>query len=361
MREVRQAMTVKIKLEPNKAQLELIKSSSQAYINAINTLVDEMVKAQAPTQKTTKHIDVPLNSSVKNQVIRDAKSVFKKARKIEYKKVPILKKPIIVWNNQNYTIHHASIKVPFIVGGKSQKIEIKALISDYERNLIESASKLGTLRITRKGTKYVAQIAIETDVKEQINTKVMGIDLGIKIPAVCCTDENKIKFVGNGRENKYIRRKHNSRRKKLGKAKKLKAIKKSQNKEQRWMNDKDHKISREIIDFAIQHNVGIIRLEQLANIRKQTSKSRKNNHSLSNWSFYRLAQYIEYKANLVGIKVEYVDPKYTSQQCPKCAERNKAKDRQYKCSNCGHTDHRDIVGAKNIIHAPVLDGHSQVA
>lgn len=67
--------------------------------------------------------------------------------------------------------------------------------------------------------------------------------------------------------------------------------------------------------------------------QKQTSKSRKNNHSLSNWSFYRLAQYIEYKA----------------------------KDRQYKCSNCGHTDHRDIVGAKNIIHAPVLDGHSQVA
>ena len=67
------------------------------------------------------------------------------------------------------------------------------------------------------------------------------------------------------------------------------------------MNDKDHKTSREIVNFAIQHNVGIIRLEKLANIRKQTSKSRKNNHSLSNWSFYRLAQYIEYKANLIGI------------------------------------------------------------
>ncbi|MGX7166764.1 IS200/IS605 family accessory protein TnpB-related protein, partial [Enterococcus villorum] len=43
----------------------------------------------------------------------------------------------------------------------------------------------------------------------------------------------------------------------------------------------------------------------MANIRKQTRKSRKNNHSLSNWSFYRLASFIEYKANLVGIKVEY--------------------------------------------------------
>lgn len=356
-----QAMTVKLKLEPNKAQLELIKQSSQAYINVINTLVNEMVKSETSTQKTTKHINAPLNSSVKNQAIRDAKSVFKKAKKTKYKIVPVLKKPIIVWNNQNYTINHASIKAPFVIDGKSQKIEIKAVISDYEKELIKSASKLGALRITRKGNKYVAQISIETTVKENVGTKVMGVDLGIKIPAVCCTDEGKVKFVGNGRNNKYVRRYHNTRRKKLGNAKKLDAIRKSQNKEQRWMNDKDHKASREIVDFAIQHNVGIIRLEKLANIRKQTSKSRKNNHSLSNWSFYRLAMYIEYKANLVGIKVEYVNPSYTSQRCPECSEKNKAKDRKYKCSNCGHTDHRDIVGAKNIKNAPVLDGSSQVA
>lgn len=356
-----QAMTVKLKLEPNKAQLELIKLASQEYINVINTLVDEMVKSQAPTQKTTKDIDALINSAVKNQAIRDAKSVFKKAKKTKYKTVPVLKKPIIVWNNQNYTINHESVKMPFVVNGKSQRIEIKANISDYERHLIESANKLGTLRITRKGNKYVAQIAIERNVKEHTSTRIMGVDLGIKIPAVCCTDERKVKFVGNGRNNKYVRRYHNQRRKKLGKAKKLNAIKKSQNKEQRWMNDKDHKTSREIVNFAIQHNVGIIRLEKLANIRKQTSKSRKNNHSLSNWSFYRLAQYIEYKANLIGIKVEYVDPKYTSQLCPKCSGRNKSKDRQYKCSHCGHLDHRDIVGAKNIINAPVLDGDSQVA
>ncbi|UXV34879.1 transposase [Staphylococcus sp. IVB6181] len=356
-----QAMTVKIKLEPNKKQLELIQQSSRLYIDTVNTLVAEMVEVQTQSKKTTKHIHVPLNSSVKNQAIRDAKSVFKRAKKTQYQKIPVLKRPIIVWNNQNYTINHTSISVPFIVKGKSKRIEIKAHISDYERNVIEKAGKLGTLRITRKGTDYVAQIAVETPVKQPAGIKTMGVDLGVKIPAVCCTDDHKVKCVGNGRENKYIRRKHNTRRKKLGKAKKLNAIKKSRNKEQRWMNDKDHKASREIVDFAIQHNVGIIKLEKLANIRKQTSKSRKNNHSLSNWSFYRLTKYIEYKANLAGIKVEYVDPKYTSQQCPKCGHKNKAKDREYKCCNCGYKSHRDIVGAENIIHAPVLDGNSQVA
>src|SRR5699024_6018252 len=246
-----QIVTVKLKLEPNKAQLELIKSASQEYIHVINTLVDEMVNSQAPTQKTTKDIDALINSSVKNQAIRDAKSVFKKAKKTKYKTVPVLKKPIIVWNNQNYTINHESVKMPFDDKGKSQKIEIKANISDYERHIIESAQNQGTMNNTRKGNKYVTQIDIERNVKEHTGTKIMGVDLGIKIPAVCCTDENKVKFVGNGRNNKYVRRHHNQRRKKLGKAKKLNAIKKSQNKDRKWMNDKDHKTRREIVNYAI--------------------------------------------------------------------------------------------------------------
>ena len=59
-----------------------------------------------------------------------------------------------------------------------------------------------------------------------------------------------------------------------------------------------------------------------------------------------------------GIKVEYVDPKYTSQICPSCGARNKANDRKYKCKTCGHTEHRDKIGARNIITAPVIDGKS---
>nr|WP_313789584.1 zinc ribbon domain-containing protein [Paenibacillus larvae] len=38
-----------------------------------------------------------------------------------------------------------------------------------------------------------------------------------------------------------------------------------------------------------------------------------------------------------------VNPAYTSQTCPTCAEKNKAKDRGYECS-CGFNAHRDRVG-----------------
>lgn len=123
------------------------------------------------------------------------------------------------------------------------------------------------------------------------------------------------------------------------------------------MKDQDHKVSRGIVNFAIQNDISVIRLEQLTNIRNTAKTSRKNEKNLHTWSFYRLAQYIEYKALLEGIKVEYVNPYNTSKQCPICGKLNTAKDRKYQCS-CGYKAHRDCVGAVNIINAPVIDGKS---
>ncbi|MCY9748443.1 transposase, partial [Paenibacillus larvae] len=211
--------------------------------------------------------------------------------------------------------------------------------------------------IIEKSGKWYAQISIEVPTSVTNNENIMGIDLGLKVPAVSVTSTGKTRFFGNGRENKYIRRKYQQRRRKLGKLKKLSAIRKLGNKEQRWMKDQNHKISRQIVDTAIQEGVSIIKLERLENIRKTARTSRKNAKNLHSWTFYQLQQFISYKANLVGIKIVEVNPAYTSQTCPACAEKNKAKDRWYECS-CGFNAHRDRVGAINIMNQPVADGNS---
>ncbi|MFJ8258390.1 RNA-guided endonuclease TnpB family protein [Peribacillus asahii] len=195
---------------------------------------------------------------------------------------------------------------------------------------------------------------------EGTGLKVMGVDLGLKVPAVVVTDDERARFFGNGRQNKYMKRKFRSERKTLGKKKKLNAIRNSKDKEQRWMKDQDHKISRAIVNFAKDNKISVIRLEQLANIRQTARTSRKNEKNLHTWSFYLLSQFIEYKANLAGIKVEYVNPAYTSQTCPRCFAKNKAQDRKYTCE-CGFQKHRDVVGAMNIRYAPVVDGKNQSA
>lgn len=359
-------LTTQIKLIPTSEQIILIKKTMQEYIKTVNNVVNDYVGGNT-IKHTSKTVSADLPSALKNQVIQDAKSIFKKYTKnlkVNAKKepdkqkeirVPILKKPVAIWNNQNYSIKYGYIAFPVWLNGKSTRIIVKTETIGYQVNLF--VNKLGTLRITEKSGKFMAQIAVNAVPMETTGTDSMGIDLGLKIPAVAITEKGKTIFCGNGRKNKYTKRKHRSLRRKLGKLKKQGAINKLNNREQRWMQDQDHKVSRQLVNFAKSNNISTIRLEKLSGIRQTARTSRKNEKNLHTWSFYRLAQFIEYKAALEGIKVEYVDPRYTSQTCPACGTRNKSSDRKYQCA-CGFKGHRDIIGAKNIISAPVIDGNS---
>lgn len=364
--------TIKLKILPTKEQRTLIDRTMDTYIATVNDIVADFRAMDKTDKRTSKDVAAALPSCLKNQCIKDAKSIFRKYRKACRKAAawnkkhpdepktatcPVLRNQASIWNNQNYTIEAERIGFPVFRGGKSTKIYVRAIIPAKQMELL-STLKNGTLRITPKGGKLIAQIAIEHPKPEPSGNGVMGVDLGLKIPAVCATDTGKIRFVGSGRKNKYLKRKFRSDRKRLGKAKKLNAIRKSRNKEQRIMRDIDHKISREIVNFAVDNHVAVIRMEQLAGIRATARTSRKNEKNLHTWSFYRLAHYIEYKAAFAGIRVEYVNPAYTSQICPVCGKKNHAKDRNYSCS-CGFRGHRDLVGAVNIRKAvPVADGNS---
>ncbi|MEK3900630.1 transposase [Paenibacillus sp. FSL R7-0179] len=350
-----QSVTIKIRFFPN-SSIEL-KSLSKEYIRVINLLTEQAEQEGAFPKLTTKHVEAALPSAVINQAIRDAKSIFKKVKKD--RKRPILKKPTYYINNQNYSIRDSSIAFPIIINNIVKKTVFPAVLTERDKKYLQHA-KCGLMRIVEKSGKWFAQVSLEVPTEITTGEHVMGVDLGLKVPAVAVTSGGKTGFFGNGRENKYRKRKFRSVRKVLGKKKKLHAIRRFDNKEQRWMKDKDHKASRQIINFAIKNQVSVIHLEKLTNIRKTTRTSRKNEKNLHTWSFYRLAQFIEYKANMAGIKVEYVDPAYTSQKCPSCSTLNKATDRKYSCL-CGFHTHRDKVGALNIIHAPVIGGNSRSA
>lgn len=243
-----------------------------------------------------------------------------------------------------------------MVDGNVHRLNVSARITERDQDLL-SSGKLGLLKIVEKSGKWYVQIAIERPTEQANGDVTMGIDLGLKVPAVIVTSTGKTKFIGNGRQNKYMRRKYKAHRRKMGKLKKLSAIRKQNNKEHRYMKDQNHKISRKIVNMAILEQVSVIKMEKLTSIRLTTRTSRKNAKNLHNWSFYQLQVFIAYKAALAGIKVREVNPAYTSQTCPSCEKRNKAIDRIYQCS-CGFFAHRDRVGAINVMRQPVIDGSS---
>ena len=369
-----------VKLYMTREQKFLVVMAMNEYISTTNSLVSIAVNGTSISKYTTADVNASLPSALTNQCIRDAKSIVNKynkdCRKVSAKNkklarqksnitikepiVPVLKRPCYYVNNQNFKIKDNSIEFPVLINGKSKRISIRTSMTDKQKQIFAN-TKFGTMRIVYKGNKIVAQIVYEVAEPGYIDDgNVMGVDLGIKCPAVSYISDGSVKFYGNGRKNKYMRRHYKYLRKKLGKAKKTDAIKRINNKEQRIMKDIDHKLSREIVNTATAHGVSVIKMEQLANIRSTTRTSRKNNPSLHTWSFYRLAQFIEYKAKLAGIKVEYVDPAYTSQLCPICGSVHHANDRRYTC-RCGFHTHRDLLGAINICNSTEYIGNRYTA
>ena len=367
-----------VKLYMTKEQKTQIAAAMTEYIKTVNRLVSVAVNGTSISKYTTADVAADLPSAITNQCIRDAKSIVSNYNKAVRKaarnqktakqdakkkekevKVPVLKKPCCYINNQNFKLRENAIEFPVCINGKSKRIAVCIIMTERQKQRFANA-KLGTMRIIRKGSKIIAQIVYEVSEAEYSGEgTVMGVDLGIKCPAVSYCADGSVKFYGNGRKNKYMRRHYQYLRRKLQKAKYMEVLKRVNHKEQRIMNDIDHKISHDIIEMAVTHDVRLIKLEQLSNIRSTTRTSRKNNPGLHNWSFYRLAQYIEYKARLAGIKVEYVNPAYTSQKCPVCGHVHHAKDRNYRC-HCGFHTHRDLLGARNICSSTEYVGDSNI-
>ena len=333
--------TVQIKLKPTKTQDMELKRLSLEYIRQANALVKQAVSEEKFPRVSSKHIESDIPSVLKNELIRYAKSKHKQFGKC------IFKKPMLSYNNQNFSVDATAIRFPIMADGKAKKTAIKAIIPE-EMFALLSGSKMGTLRITKKGFHWMAQICVRAEDKEFVGDGILGVDLGILCPAVgVVAADGKTQFFGNGRQNKHLRRKYKELRRQLGKQKKVNAIRAINNKESRIMRDINHKLSSQIVTFAAENNCGTIHLENLSGIRRTSRLRGKNKASLHNWTFFELASFIEYKARELGIKVIYIKPEYTSQSCPSCGERNKVKDRNYQCG-CGYHAHRDRVGALNI-------------
>ena len=442
-------LTTSLKLELNSSDEHLLRAEMEKYIACVNSLVALHLSGVSIQKFSSKDVVAELPAAVKNQAIRDAKSVLrryaKKQRKVERKrawfaeqgktpkrpirnaKVPILRRPVLLVNNQNFKIDldAKTVSFPLFRDGETaprktkrnsvQKVIRVTTITPRQREILTTTSHLATLRIVRRGDNLFAQVGYKVEEPETASlddlladpkTVVMGVDLGIKCPAVSYSTNGKVRFFGNGRENRYKRRKFYARRKKLQKAKKLRAIKRISDKEARFMRDRDHQVSRAIVNEAIRQGANVIALEDLDGIRenctpstptrksrknidkpkvdsvitdttktgepvqldlfsesevltkkqrrkkhklskKQVAARKKNNRSLNSWSFYQLTKFIEYKAALAGILVIRVNPYKTSQRCPSCGREHKAKDRWYECE-CGFHAHRDLVGAINI-------------
>ena len=86
----------------------------------------------------------------------------------------------------------------------------------------------------------------------------------------------------------------------------------------------------------------------MRNIRGNVDYGRHANQKIHGMTSGKIRHMLEYKCEKHGMKAALINEAYTSQTCPKCLNRHKPSNRNYKCPVCGFEYHRDGVGAINI-------------
>jgi len=189
---------------------------------------------------------------------------------------------------------------------------------------------------------------------------VLGIDLncGIGRHIVNMANLKTQEVVNLGKQAPNIRKKYFKKRSVKGIKKKFRVM---GDKEKRIMKDFDHKISRKVVDYALQNKLKIV-MEDLKGIRTGARREngvrrgngfRARNRVVNSWSFYRLQQFIEYKAKERGIPVERVNPHYTSQECSYCGilgmrSRDLFVCKNRNCQSFNISRHADVNAAYNV-------------
>lgn len=227
------------------------------------------------------------------------------------------------------------------------------------KEIFEENYKVCGSSIQIDGKKIILNMSMEIPKKklELDENTVVGVDLGVAVPAVCGLNNNDYirQSIGSKDDFLKIRTQLQSQRRRLqktlvvssgghGRSKKLKSLDKLKDRERNFVKTYNHYVSKNVVDFAVKNNAKYINVEDLSGFNS-------SQYILRNWSFYELQQFITYKAAKYGIEVRKVNPYHTSQICSCCGhweEGQRIDQSHFVCKNCGAELNADFNASRNI-------------
>ncbi|MBS7612019.1 transposase [Candidatus Bathyarchaeota archaeon] len=275
-------------------------------------------------------------------------AMLKSYRRKRRKGKPEAKKLFMQLDLQLYKFYGDRIRIS-VKPRKFAYVELK--YGEYQRKFIDAwkAGKLKTGEITINETKVIVPFKKDVDLSNPSDW--IAIDINESNITTVSSNPHIIRLEPKIRE---IRSAYFEKRRKIQKLAKHKPLTsqrlmaKYSKREKNKVKDMCHKLAKSIVDFAKQHNFGII-LEDLKNMRRRIKYSRRMNRRLHSLPFRKLQSYIEYKAHSASLPVIHVDAKYTSSLCPICGGRLASNGHRLLKCECGFEGDRDIIACLNML------------
>ena len=179
-------------------------------------------------------------------------------------------------------------------------------------------NKLCQVRIVPQVTCYVVEVIYEKKEQDLNLNKdnVLSVDLGLNNLCTCINNVEKQPFIVNGRIMKSFNQWYNKRKTKLmsfagdkGTSKRLRQLNNYRN---FWIEDHIHKVSRFIINYCVDNNIGSLVVGLNKGWKQEINLGKKTNQKFAEIPFSRLIDKISYKCKLVGISFYLSEESYTS-------------------------------------------------
>ena len=359
---MQQTVTAKLQTLVNPSDKQILCDTMKAYSDACNYVSEYIYKthnlSRYSVQEDTYHQIREIYGLRSQMAVSCVRTVIAKYKTILENQndwiKPVFRIPQLdlVWN-RDYSLN---IKNDiFSVNTLNGRIKVNFYKNGYEKYFADTC-KFGTAKIVFKHDRFFLHIPVTYEI-EKLNmsdvSNVVGIDRGIRFIATAYNSKGKTKFY-SGKTIKQKRGHCKALRKELqqvGTPSSRRRIKAIGQRENRWMQDVNHCISKALVESNPAGTLFV--LEDLTGIRSATEKILVKNRYVSvSWSYYDLEQKLTYKALKNHQLVEKVNPAYTSQTCPKCGHTEKASRDKHKhvfcCKNCGYKSNDDRIGAMNL-------------
>ena len=231
--------------------------------------------------------------------------------------------------------------------------------------MFQTLRYLGTIIkvvISKHGHRWFASIVVDTPINPPIpdphGKPIIGVDVGIKHLAVTSEGdyfENPKALKRHERKLKRLQRQLSRRQKGSRNWRKTKAkLVKLHYRITCIRQDAHHKATTSIVNGASR--IGIESLNVAGML-----KNHRLAKALSDTSLSSFLSMLKYKAERIDVKIVEADTFYASSKtCSACGAKDKdlsLSDRTYHCSDCGHTQDRDLNAAINL--RTVAVGHTE--
>lgn len=383
--------TYKVMLLPNnKQKTKLLKCASVArwaynfaleqqqinYRNGGKFLDDKTLRKKLTELKQTEEYKWlnDYSNNITKQAIKDActayKNFFEGRAKFPKFKSKKRSKPSFYQDTAKIVITETHVKLEKLTTSKKknkQKLNWVKL-AETGRIPIGKNIKYSNPRITFDGLNWWLSIGVEeTEVKNDIYTEGIGIDLGVKDLAVVSTGE-KFKNINKSSKVKKLEKRLKRLQRKLSKKYELNKIQ-IEGGEYRYRKTKNIK-KLEVLVLKMQRRLKNIRhnyIHQITTSLVRTKpeyvvmeslntcgmlKNRKLSKAIQEQAFHEFKRQMEYKCAWNGIKFIHADRFYpSSKTCSRCGnvkDTLSLPERTFICNECGYEIDRDLNASINL-------------